>query len=371
MDVSCAGEIVLFILRRLSLIHNSLSFCFPCTSEEGMSYQEAMDLNRFEDEANIQKSWLTPSAVDPIHVFTETGEPLLDQSFGPFLPRWQASPVLQSSVVNENLFELDGFSKVSRHCIDKAAVVVGGFVSAPPGPPSHSNRKTAFFATLQSMAEGELVDYQGDPMAYLAVPIFDKFGAAARQVVGVMQSTIHWRSYFTKILPATIVGITVVLENECDGFFTYEIAGAKASAVGFGDLHDEGFDQFGYEGRFTTSTIKDGTIAGLQLNQDGCPYYIHVYPTQEYYESFKTNDPLLVSLALVGVFFFTICVFFFYDSLVERRQKRVLAKATQSTAIVSSLFVSLARLASSNCFHIDVCLTLHFMITWTAKASKG
>lgn len=38
------------------------------------------------------------------------------------------------------------------------------------------------------------------------------------------------------------------------------------------------------------------------------------------------------------VFIFTICLFLFYNKLVERRQSLVLTKAIQSSAIVSSLF---------------------------------
>jgi hypothetical protein len=60
-----------------------------------------------------------------------------------------------------------------------------------------------------------------------------------------------------------------------------------------------------------------------------------------YYDTFKNNQPTIVAICLGAVFAFAIGVFFLYDWLVERRQARVLAQATQSTAIVSSLFVSI------------------------------
>jgi hypothetical protein len=69
-----------------------------------------------------------------------------------------------------------------------------------------------------------------------------------------------------------------------------------------------------------------------------CPYLIHVYPTEVYEDSFYTNNPSTIATSLAAVFAFSIAVFFLYDWIVERRQSRVLAQATQSTAIVSSLF---------------------------------
>jgi hypothetical protein len=310
-------------------------------SDEGLKYQEKLFLNGFENETNIERSYLTENKVDPLHTFNyDDGTSSIDHTAGPFLPRWQTSPVLQSSLTNENLFAEEPFAKPSRHCVAEGALVIGGFVIAPRGSSSHTNMNTAVLATLQSIAAGTQVDYEGDPVSYLAIPIFDTFDVNTRQVVAVIKSTIHWRSYLVNLLPSNVNGVTVVLENECDGFFTYEIQGKVANVVGSGDQHQTQFDDYGMTGRFTIETIEDGTIQGLQLNQDGCPYFIHVYPTQIYYESFQGNDSWIVAVSLAVVFAFTICVFIVYDCLVEKRQSVVLKHATQSTAIVSSLFVS-------------------------------
>jgi len=82
---------------------------------------------------------------------------------------------------------------------------------------------------------------------------------------------------------------------------------------------------------------------GIPLNQEGCPYFFHVYPTQEYSSYYLTKNPMLISITVAAVFLFTIIMFFLYDRLVERRQRLVLAKATQSTAIVASLFPKQVR----------------------------
>eukprot|EP00934_Nitzschia_sp_Nitz4_P004266 Nitzschia sp. Nitz4//scaffold216_size36101//31917//35797//NITZ4_007786-RA/size36101-snap-gene-0.13-mRNA-1//1//CDS//3329542209//4256//frame0 len=311
--------------------------------DEGLSYQQAKGLNDFHDPAQVDKTWLTLDKVDPIHSYSSAGKPQLSQTSGPFLPQWQTSPVLQSSVVNENLFEEESFASIVRDCIENEAAVLGGFVMSPAGNVSSSNMHTAFFATIQSIAAGRQKDYQGDPMSHLVIPIFDKLTGTDRTVMAVLRSTIHWTTYLNGILPSTVKGVTVVIKNECDGYFTYSVEGADASVVGEGDLHDSGFDAYMVEGNFLTETITDGTLNGLQLNQEGCPYSFRVYPTNTFHDLYITSNPQRISIAVAVVFLFTILMFFAYDYLVERRQRLILAKATQSTAIVSSLFPKQVR----------------------------
>jgi hypothetical protein len=286
------------------------------------------------------ETWLTFDKVDPLHTFDKSGKPALSQAVGPFLPRWQASPVLPFSMVNENMFEHDTIGPIARDCISTNAAVLGGFSHAPSGGVSHPNPETSLFALLESLEVGKRVEHAGDPITHMAMPVFDALNGTDRKIVAVLQSTIHWRTYLRDLLPETVKGITVVIENTCDGFYTYEMSNSKAYGIGFGDIHDPTFDEFHVKGRFLTEKIEDGTISGVPLNQEGCPYIFHVYPSQTYFEDFISKDPVVISLSVAAVFLFTIIMFLLYDRLVERRQQLVLAKATQSTAIVSSLFVS-------------------------------
>lgn len=79
------------------------------------------------------------------------------------------------------------------------------------------------------------------------------------------------------------------------------------------------------------------------MDQEGCQYKIHVYPSEKFYKDYRTETPLVITFAIVAVFLFTTFMFLVYDRLVERRQKLVLQKATQSTAIVTSLFPKQVR----------------------------
>jgi hypothetical protein len=254
-------------------------------------------------------------------------------------------------------------------CIESKSVVLGGFQFAPPGGASDTNPNTAFFATISSMAAGEQLGYLGDPMSQIAIPIFESMNDSGRgEIVGVLQATLHWRDYLRDILPVTNHGHQVVIENECDvageNSFTYRIDGPVAKVVGLGDKHDRRFSQYVVDGYFSKQYIVDGTSQGLIFYQDSCPYRFRVYPTQDDYDEHVTAFPVIFSISISGIFVFAIGMFLFYDHLVERRQMIVLAKATQSTAIISSLFVSdtnLIFLLSKNLSDV----------TLTAEASPG
>ena len=87
-----------------------------------------------------------------------------------------------------------------------------------------------------------------------------------------------------------------------------------------------------------SGTIPDGTRDGLPIYEGECRYTITIYPSQDFKDEHITPVPVVITLAVAGIFAFTIVMFFVYDRLVERRQNLVLTKAVQSTAIVSSLF---------------------------------
>jgi hypothetical protein len=274
--------------------------------------------------------------------------------------------------VNENLLENEYLAKLVTTCIESESIVLGGFQFAPPGRASDSNPNTAFFATITSIDEANQLEYLGDPMSHLAIPIFEYLNDSNRgEIVGVLQATLHWRDYLRDNLPVTDHGYQIVIENECDvseNTFTYQVDGPVVQVIGLGDRHDRRFSQFHGDGYVGKQNVEDGTSEGLTFHIDSCPYAFHVYPTQHEYEKYLTKLPVIISFSILGIFVFTIGMFLFYDRLVERRQKIVLAKATQSTAIISSLFVSDTNLIFilSNAFVSHTC-----SCALTAEASPG
>jgi hypothetical protein len=105
------------------------------------------------------------------------------------------------------------------------------------------------------------------------------------------------------------------------------------------DLHEAKYTDLGVRSLpLETGTIADGTGDGLQFHDYECKYEISVYPSSTFAETYQSSTPAIITFAVAIVFALAILMFFIYDRLVERRQRLVLNKAVQSTAIVSSLF---------------------------------
>ena len=247
--------------------------------------------------------------------------------------------------MNENMFRVSAYAAAAKACLEEEAVVLGGFDSAPAGDTSDPNRQTSLNAAMLSIAAKKEVVYHGDPMTNVFLPVFDSFKdgdtSTKRTAVAVIRAVLHWASYFKEILPPNVHGLVLVLDNGCDGTFTYRIDGLEVKSIGFGDHHRSKFD--GME-RSTSLTeglqVAAGTRLGLRLNygDSDCRYDLRVYPSQQFYDEYNTTTPIIMTFAVAMVFVFTAVMFLVYDRLVERRQRLVLMKATQSNAIVSSLF---------------------------------
>ena len=342
------GSEYIHAAEMLVLYHSSdLAHLFCLYRAAGLTTQEGQGLNDFDDPALASKSFLTNKVVDPLHTFNEAGKPLLSEITNPyFVPRWQTFPVLETSMVNENLLENSKMSTVVIASMETRSAVLSGFHFAPAGNPTDPNATTAFFATLESINAGEQVEYIADPMSHMAFPIFDSLnGTNQGEVVGVLLATIHWQQYLRDVLHETENGYQVVIENGCDPFghneFTYNIDGPVVQQVERGDRHDRYFSHYLVDRSLSSKgKIKDGTPEGIHYGEDSCPYMFHIYPTRANYDKFVTSLPVSLCLSVALVFGITIGLFLCYCTLVERRQRILLAKATQSTAIVSSLFVS-------------------------------
>lgn len=222
--------------------------------------------------------------------------------------------------------------------MDEQRIILTGFDVAPPGDIYAEHQMTAISAMWLSFAAGKEMYYEGDPNSNIYIPVFDSFDDN-RTAVAVINAIINWKTYFTHVLPENIKGVHVVLVNECAGAYTYEVNGAQVKGLGVGDLHDPKFNDLEQSLSFRDITkVSDGTQLGLDLNQEGCPYSLHIYPSQAFYDDYSTNNPVVVTCSVAITFVFMAAMFLLYDRLVERRQRLVMFKANQSTALVSSLF---------------------------------
>jgi len=327
--------------------------------QESLATQEQKGLNDLDGQ---EASGELLARVHPLHTFDEKGHRLTSKPKGPhFVPRWQTSPLIATGMVNENLLDDVELASLVETCIETRSAVLGGFHFAPRGTTSDVSRATAIFAELASIAAGKEEEYLGDPMSHMMIPIFQSHNDTDRgDVVAVLQATIHWLDYLNGVLPEGEAGYQVVVEHSCDPSgvkaYTFEINGLRGFVKGRGDRHDDvpSHERLVVKGSFSKENIPDGVSDGLPFNQDSsCPYVFRVYPSQDLHDTFMSATPVLVTCAVAAIFLFSICMFLFFDRLVERRQKIILAKATQSTAIVSSLFVSIADWIAYSCATIS------------------
>jgi len=143
--------------------------------------------------------------------------------------------VLQRAFVNQNIFRKNPYFEGSHasDCLETGEVIIGGFKTAPVGGSAHSDPLTSFYASLLSIDAEKNVEYQGDPMSNVFMPIFNSF-QPDRTPVAVLISTFTWASFWKNVLPPTNQGVIVVLDNGCDESFTYEINGEDVVLVGAG-----------------------------------------------------------------------------------------------------------------------------------------
>ncbi len=155
----------------------------------------------------------------------------------------------------------------------------------------------------------------------------DEFG-------GFVFAILPWERFFQNVIPHELHGFLVEVNDHCGSIVTYRIDGHEATVVGNGNLHDSKYDYLHMESNFAGSAQYDGADASAVH----CDYVIDVYPTDDLKELYMTHNPILFASAILGVFLFTIGIFFCYDCAVERRQRRIASIAKRTNNIVKSLF---------------------------------
>lgn len=293
-------------------------------------------------------------------------EPIPNSTRGEYLPFWEMSPFLSHSDINVNMYEEgDIRGEYGTQSLAESAIVIGDMTFAPPGEIDSSVQESSEYAQLLSIDAKNQVSYQGDPLFFVFIPIFDSF-EDDRKSKSLLIGLFHWGNLFSEALEET-TGIDVVLKNTCSEPFTFRVNGPVVVPKGKGvsqfstihcrlsnrqsnpffpmqDLHEEKYDNWEEVTEFLeVGRVADGTRQGLPFADRECNYYLSVYPSDAFAEQFRDPIPAILVSSVAAVFAFAIGMFFIYDHLVERRQSLVLRKAVQSTAIVSSLFPKTVR----------------------------
>eukprot|EP00522_Entomoneis_paludosa_P013117 CAMPEP_0172452292 /NCGR_PEP_ID=MMETSP1065-20121228/10005_1 /TAXON_ID=265537 /ORGANISM="Amphiprora paludosa, Strain CCMP125" /LENGTH=1141 /DNA_ID=CAMNT_0013204333 /DNA_START=182 /DNA_END=3604 /DNA_ORIENTATION=+ len=295
-------------------------------------------------QAEVNAAFTQLDAYNPPFIFYYAFDPVTftlgiapDPGPGDYTPVWQHAPLLPAAV-NLNALSYGPYAGAIRNSLDTGKMSLEGVFFGEPGDVNSQDVTTQFYAILLSLRAREPVEYKGEPMSYTTYPIFDTNDEATRKPVATVGMVVHWASYFKEVVPPETPPVTVVLENDCDGAFTFTVDNENVVFEGAGDSHDTDYNHLERQAALNTlySSKLDEQSHNLELDELGCPFRIRVYPTSEMEEENRTKIPLITTIAVGVAFLFTAAVFFLYNHLVERRQKIVLTQATQSTAIVES-----------------------------------
>jgi Adenylate and Guanylate cyclase catalytic domain len=166
------------------------------------------------------------------------------------------------------------------------------------------------------------------------------------EISGLLLSVIDWERYLTKILPANVNGLVVVLTSTCGDVYTFQLNGPTVEYLGAGDLHETSYNSLLVTSDpFETGWLAKGneTPTGDNVAGGACSYVLRLYPSTTLEGIFTDQKPAVYTAVVVLLFFFTAMVFLLYDWLVTRRQNKVNASAKKTNAILSSLFPSTVR----------------------------
>jgi hypothetical protein len=87
----------------------------------------------------------------------------------------------------------------------------------------------------------------------------------------------------------------VLVVRSCNKSITYQIDGPQVTFLGYGDgFHDQRYNVYERKGAFTPYE-----------SSTGCDFLIHIYPTQQFEAAYRSNDPVIKTVAIVGCFVIT------------------------------------------------------------------
>jgi hypothetical protein len=300
----------------------------PLVSEENL---ELWNTYSVENQGWIKESYVhrgeedrTASPIKPyIYRDNSTGQEEREIGNGEYSPLWQQSEAPDDdTIINFNLLSNPIYDKV----FDFARATKTAVLSQVFDP------TVLFGKDALLRVPGEAFS----PECILIQPVYDGFEKNTSEVVGAVVAVVPWDFYFEELLHDGADGLICVLRDTCGDAFSYRINGPETIFLGDGDLHDSKYD---YMERTELFSPRQDFHGATQAQKDAhCQYYLHIYPSSELEDIYKTSKPALFSMAVVLVFFFTTMVFLAYDLLVQKRQAKVHSAAVKANAIVSSLF---------------------------------
>jgi len=172
-----------------------------------------------------------------------------------------------------------------------------------------------------------------NPHSFMYTPVYERVQDPTSSIVATVTSSVAWDASMQDLLPDNVNGILCVVRNNCNQSFTYEVRGHDAFYLGDGDHHDSEFSHLEVELDLALHTHPNFTST-----PGHCMYTMHIYPTDEFRQNYKTALPATFAGAVCGTFFLVAIVFFAYDWTVTKRNKELVTTAVRSHKVVAQLF---------------------------------
>jgi signal transduction histidine kinase len=145
------------------------------------------------------------------------------------------------------------------------------------------------------------------------------FFFAMPQLTGILASSIIWDEVLLDVFTSEVSGIDCVLKTETQ-IYTYYIENGVARLKGEGDLHHAQWNDYRQQIQLTGAGLYSETSA---------TYTLTLYPTDEFFEVYRTNNPAIAAFAAAMCIGMTSFFFIWYDFYVRKEfnAKKELLKA--------------------------------------------
>lgn len=241
---------------------------------------------------------------------------VVEDSPGPYYPRWHLSPIREYT---ETYINYNANDACLGHAYTSALESV------------RETQSTVFGGVWNVDDEGYILedddyDTRTVPAAAVLYPIFDTvIGGENRTVVAVLEFDLEFGPYFQRILPPSSNSVLCVVSNPCGQTFSYEVNGESVAYRGpFGaseneDVIRQDLVRTALLTDFDLKATRGGAYySGVPINEEHCPWTLSIYPTNDLEAECVTNAPLYYALAVAGVFL--LACFGFVILQVARRQ---------------------------------------------------
>jgi hypothetical protein len=169
-------------------------------------------------------------------------------------------------------------------------------------------------------------------------PVKESFEPDAR-TIGFVVGVVPWHTFFRNIFKAStaltnntdvvyekreVNGIVVKVESDCGSVFTFVLNsrdGTTKARLGDWKEQYQKYEHLNHSSRFFWKNHPKG-------RSRHCHFDLHIYPNDEFRDSYRVGNDCRYASIVAGIFFFTGLLFACYDRLIFKGQQLIVSQAT-------------------------------------------